>query len=161
MKLNTKILLLITLVFVASVGIAVAEDATVSPYTFTIPDGYTVATTTDTTCAMQKDAAHAVSFATEVSDDLESAKQTLIEQGQALIDEQEIKYNDMDITLQAFSADKDGTTLYSYNYIMLSESGNFVVTVVTDDPNFNSDLNSANAEDNPAVTIFDTIQVNN
>ena len=160
MKFNTKILLLITLVFVASVGVAVAEDATVSPYTFTIPDGYTVATATDTTCAMQKDATNAVSFATEVSDDIESAKQTFIDQGQTLIDEQEITYNDMSITLQAFSADKDGTTLYSYNYIMLSESGNFVVTVVTDNAEFNSDLNTATGEDNPAVTIFDTIQVN-
>ena len=160
MKFNTKILLLITLVFVASVGVAVAEDATVSPYTFTIPDGYTVATATDTTCAMQKDATNAVSFATEVSDDIESAKQTFIDQGQTLIDEQEITYNDMSITLQAFSADKDGTTLYSYNYIMLSESGNFVVTVVTDNADFNSDLNTATGEDNPAVTIFDTIQVN-
>ena len=160
MKFNGKILLLITLVFIASVGVAVAEDATVAPYTFTVPDGYTVATTTDTTCAMQKDNFNAVSFATEVGDDLEAAKQTFIDQGQTLIDEQEINYNDMDITLQAFSVDKDGTTLYSYNYVMLSQDGNFVVTVVTDDADFNSDLNTVNAEDNPAVTIFDTIQVN-
>ena len=160
MKFNAKILLLITLVFVASVGVAVAEDATVAPYTFTIPDGYTVATSTDTTCAMQKDNIHAVSFATEVGDDLEAAKQTFIAQGQTLVDEKEITYNDMTINLQAFSVDKDGTTLYSYNYVMLSEDGNFVVTVVTDDGELDTDLNTANAEDNPAVTIFDTIQVN-
>ncbi len=66
----------------------------------------------------------------------------------------------MTINLQAFSVDQGGTTLYSYNYVMLSEDGNFVVTVVTDDGELNTDLNTANAEDNPAVTIFDTIQVN-
>ena len=158
--MNTKVLLLITLVFVASVGIVAAEDATVAPYTFTVPDGYTIATTTDTTCAMQQDDIHAISFATGVGEDLEAAKQNFIDQGQQLIDEKEMKYNDIDINLQAFSVDKDGTLLYSFNYIVLSDDGNFVVTVVTDDAEFNSDLNTANAEDNPAVTIFDTLQVN-
>ena len=61
----------------------------------------------------------------------------------------------MDITLQAFSTEADGTTLYVYNYIMLAEQGNFVVTVTTDDADFDSDLNS---DDNPAKVIFDTIQ---
>lgn len=64
-------------------------------------------------------------------------------------------YEDMDITLQAFSTDVGGTTLYVYNYVMLADQGNFVVTVTTDDADFNSDLNSA---DNPAKVIFDTIQ---
>jgi hypothetical protein len=160
MKLNTKILLLITLVFIASVGIAVAEDATVAPYTFTVPDGYTIATASDTTCAMQKDNIHAVSFATEVGDDLELAKQGFVDKGYTLVGEQEIQYNDIQINLQAFSVEQGGTTLYTYNYVVLSQDGNFVVTVVTDDAEFNTDLNTATAEDNPAVTIFDTIQVN-
>ena len=55
MKLSKMFLLLVALVFVACVGIVVAEDATVSPYTFTVPDGYTIVTSDDTTCAMQKD----------------------------------------------------------------------------------------------------------
>lgn len=155
MNFNKKVLLLIALVFIASVGIVAAEDATVDPYTFTIPDDYTIATSDDTTCAMQKDATHAISFATGVSDDLESAKQNFISQGKTLLKEESMNYNDMDITLQAFSADVDGTTLYVYNYIMLSSDGNFVVTVTTDDEDFDSDLNS---EDNPAKVIFDTIQ---
>lgn len=155
MRISKSFLLIIALVFVASVGIAVAEDATVEPYTFTIPDGYTIATSDDTTCAMQKDANNAISFATGVSDDLESAKQTFISQGKTLIDEKNMTYEDMDITLQAFSTDVGGTTLYVYNYVMLADQGNFVVTVTTDDADFNSDLNSA---DNPAKVIFDTIQ---
>jgi hypothetical protein len=157
--MNKKFLLLISLVFIATVGIVVAEDATVEPYTFTVPDGYTIATSDDTTCAMQKDNIHAVSFATGVGEDLEAAKQTFISQGKDFIEEKDLQYNDMDITLQEFSTDAAGTTLYTYNYIMLSEDGNFVVTVVTDDANLDSDLNTANADDNPAVTIFDTIQV--
>ena len=155
MNFSKKFLLLITLVFIASVGIVAAEDVTVDPYTFTIPDDYTIATSDDTTVAMQKDEFNAISFATGVSDDIEGAKQNFISQGKTLIDEQELNYNDMDITLQAFSTEADGTTLYVYNYIMLAEQGNFVVTVTTDDADFDSDLNS---DDNPAKVIFDTIQ---
>ena len=155
MKISKTFLLLITLVFVASVGIAVAEDATVAPYTFTVPDGYTIATSDDTTCAMQKDPNNAVSFATGVGDDLEAAKQTFIDQGKTFLEEDTLNYNDIDITLQAFSVDADGTTMYTYNYVVLTDEGNFVVTVATDDPDFDSDLNS---DDNPAKVIFDTIQ---
>ena len=155
MKISKTFLLFITVILVASVGIVVAEDATVEPYTFTIPDGYTIATSDDTTCAMQKDEYNAISFATGVSDDLEAAKQTFIDQGKTLIQEDELQYNDMDITLQAFSTDVGGTTLYVYNYVMLAEQGNFVVTVTTDDADFDSDLN---ADTNPAKVIFDTIQ---
>ena len=154
--MDKKFLFLITLVFIASVGIVSAEDATVEPYTFTVPDGYTIATSDDTTCAMQKDEYNAISFATGVSDDLESAKQNFISQGKNFIKEETQNYNDMDITLQAFSTEAGGTTLYVYNYVMLSEDGNFVVTVTTDDADFDSDLNS---EDNPAKEIFDTVQV--
>ena len=50
MKFSKTFLLLITLVFVASVGMAVAEDTTVAPYTFTIPDDYTIATADDFMC---------------------------------------------------------------------------------------------------------------
>ena len=67
MKISKTFLLFITVILVASVGIVVAEDATVEPYTFTIPDGYTIATSDDTTCAMQKDEYNAISFATGVS----------------------------------------------------------------------------------------------
>lgn len=155
MSINKKFLFLITLVFIASIGIVAAEDATVEPYTFTIPDDYTIATSDDTTCAMQKDATHAISFATGVSDDLEAAKQNFIEQGKNLIDENSLNYNDMDITLQAFSTEAGGTTLYVYNYVVLADQGNFVVTVTTDDADFDSDLES---EDNPAKVIFDTVQ---
>ena len=63
----------------------------------------------------------------------------------------------MNITLQAFSAEVDGTVLYVYNYVMLTEDGNFVVTVTTDDASFNDDLH---ADSNPAKVIFDTIAVN-
>ncbi len=145
------------MVFVASVAMVAAEDATVNPYTFTIPDGYTIATSDDTTCAMQKDNFNAISFATGVGEDLEAAKQTFISQGKTLIDEKNMTYEDMDITLQAFSAEADGTTLYVYNYIMFADQGNFVVTVTTDNADFDSDLNSA---DNPAKVIFDSVQAN-
>ncbi|MDO5832924.1 hypothetical protein [Methanobrevibacter sp.] len=157
MVLNKKFLLLITVVFIASVGIVVAEDATVGPYTFTVPDGYTIATSDDTSCAMQLDEYKAISFATGVSDDLEAAKQNFIDQGQTLIDEKEMEYNGLPITLQAFSIEKDGTTFYVYNYVCLNEDGNFVVTATTNDADFDSDLNS---DSNPAKIIFDTLQVN-
>ncbi|WP_407414851.1 hypothetical protein [Methanobrevibacter sp.] len=157
MKFSKTFLLLITLVFVASVGMAVAEDTTVAPYTFTIPDDYTIATADDTTCAMQKDESNAISFATGVGDDLEAAKQTLIDQGKTFISEESMEYNGYDVTLQAFSVDINGNTLYCYNYAVLTESGNFVVTVTTDDANFDTDLNS---DSNPAKVIFDSLQVN-
>ena len=156
-KFSKAFLLLIALVFVAGVGVVMAEDATVEPYTFTIPDGYTIATSDDTTCAMQKDEFNAISFATGVSDDLEGAKQNLNDQGKTFLKEDELEYNGMNITLQAFSAEADGTVLYVYNYVMLTEDGNFVVTVTTDDASFNDDLH---ADSNPAKVIFDTIAVN-
>lgn len=157
MKLSKTFLILITLAIIASVGIVAAEDATVGPYTFEVPDGYTIATATDTTLAMQQDEYNAISFATEVSDDIESAKQGLIAQGHTFVEETPMEYNGYNTTLQSFTIDKDGTTLYSYNYIELIDEGNFVVTLVTDDPNFDADLNSG---ENPAATIFDTLVVN-
>jgi hypothetical protein len=56
-----------------------------------------------------------------------------------------------------FSTEAGGTTLYVYNYVMLADQGNFVVTVTTADADFDSDLNS---DDNPAKVIFDTIVAN-
>lgn len=156
MKFSKTFLLVLALVLVAGIGVVMAEDATVEPYTFTVPDGYTIVTSDDTTCAMQKDEYNAISFATGVSEDLEAAKQTLIDQGKTFLNEEEMNYNDYNITLQAFSTEVDGTVLYVYNYVMLTEDGNFVVTVSTDDASFNSDLH---ADSNPAKVIFDSIEV--
>ncbi len=97
MKISKKILILLSLVFIASVGVAVAEEATVTPYTFTIPDDYTVAKSDDTTCAMQKDDNNAISFTTGVDEDIEASKQNFIAQGQTLIDEKTIEHNGMNI----------------------------------------------------------------
>ncbi|MBR5503869.1 MAG: hypothetical protein IKV87_05460 [Methanobrevibacter sp.] len=152
MKMNKVFIVLLALVLVSSIGMAVAEDASVGPYTFTVPEGYTIATSTDNTVAMQLDENNAVSIATDVSDDLEAAKQNFISQGKELLAEDTIEYNGMEINLQAFST--PGTEINAYNYIVLSEDGNFVVTVATDNQDFDSSLES---EDNPAKTIFDTI----
>ena len=157
MKLSKTFLVLVTLILVAGIGAVVAEDATVEPYTFTVPDGYTIATSDDTTCAMQKDEFNAISFATGVGEDLEAAKQTFIDQGKTFVEEDNIEYNGINSTLQVFSVDADGTTLYIYNYVVLTEEGNFVVTLTTDDADFNSTLES---QDNPVASIFDTLQVN-
>ena len=154
MKINKIFLKMILIALVATIGFVAAEDATIGPYTFTIPDGYTIATQTDDTIAMQLDANNALSFATGISDDIESSKQTLISQGQELISEEEIDFNNMHFNIQAFKTDKDGTTLYSYNYICLSDDGNFVLTVVTDNADFDSDLN---AEDNVAGTLLGSL----
>lgn len=150
--MNKVFIVLLALVLVSSIGMAVAEDASVGPYTFTVPEGYTIATSTDNTVAMQLDENNAVSIATDVSDDLEAAKQNFISQGKELLAEDTIEYNGMEINLQAFST--PGTEINAYNYIVLSEDGNFVVTVATDNQDFDSSLES---EDNPAKTIFDTI----
>ena len=152
MKLNKVFIVLLALVLVSSIGMAVAEDASVGPYTFTVPEGYTIATSTDNTVAMQLDENNAVSIATDVSDDLDAAKENFISQGKELLAEDTIEYNGMEINLQAFST--PGTEINAYNYIVLSEDGNFVVTVATDNQDFDSSLES---EDNPAKTIFDTI----
>lgn len=157
MKLSKTFLVLVALALIASVGIVAAEDVTVGPYTFAVPDGYTIASSTDTVIAMQQDEYNAITFATEVSEDIETAKQGLIDKGYAFIDEEEMEYNGYNTTLQKFTYDADGTTLYSFNYIELIDSGNFVITLVTDDPDFDGDLNSG---ENPAASIFDTLVVN-
>ena len=157
MKFNKIFLIMLLVAVVATVGFVAAEEATVGAYTFTIPDGYTIATQDDTTIAMQLDANNALSFATEVSDDIESSKQAFIDQGKELIAEEEMDFNNMHFNLQAFKYDQAGTTLYAYNYICLSDSGNFVLTLVTDNAEFDYDLNS---EGNPAGTLLSSLVVN-
>jgi hypothetical protein len=49
-----------------------------------------------------------------------------------------------------------GTNISSYNYVVLSDEGNFLVTVSSDDPNFDTDLK---AEGNVAGEIFTTLQM--
>lgn len=147
-------LALLVLVMVSSMGMAFAEDVSVGGYTFTVPDGYTIANSTDDLVAMQLDENNAISFATGVSDDIESAKENFLSQGKELIEEDTLDYNDMEINLQAFST--PGSEINSYNYIVLSEDGNFVITVATDNQDFDSSLES---EDNPAKAIFDTLNV--
>ena len=156
MKLSKAFLVLVTLALVASVGIVAAEDVTVGSYTFAVPDGYTIASNTDTVIAMQQDEYNAITFATEISDDIETAKQVLINKDYTFIDEEEMEYNGYNTTLQKFSYDSNGTTLYSFNYIELIDSGNFVITLITDNPDFDGDLNSGK---NPVASIFDTLAV--
>ena len=155
MNFNKIVILLITLAFVASVGVVAAENASVGPFTFTVPDGYTVVNTTDNLVVMQKDANNVVNFATGVGDDIESSKQSLIAEGNELIEESTLNYQNMEINLQAFKFNNG--QMLSYNYILLSDDGNFAVTVVTDDTNFDGDLE---AEGNPASIIFDSVVVN-
>lgn len=142
------------MVLVSTVGVAVAEDASVGIYTFTVPDGYSVIQSEDNLVVMQQDEKNVVNFATEVGDDIDAAKENLISQGNELIGEDTLDYNDMEINLQSF---KTSTGLFSYNYIFLGDNGNFAVTVVTDNSDFDADLK---AEGNPATTIFDSVVEN-
>ena len=151
MKFNKVFLALIILIFVSSIGMAVAEDASIAGYSFTVPEYYTILNATDDLIVMQMDDYNVINFATGVQDDIEISKQTNIDNGWELINEDTIDYNDISINLQSFV--KDG--LYSYNYIVLSEQGNFVVTVVTNNADFDADLES---EDNPAKIIFDSLE---
>lgn len=145
---------MIFLVLVSTVGVAVAEDASVGIYTFTVPDGYSITQTEDNLVVMQLDENNVVNFATEVDSDIDAAKENLISQGNELIQEDTINYNDMEINLQSF---KTSNGLFSYNYIFLGDNGNFAVTVVTNNADFDADLE---AEGNPATTIFDSVVEN-
>lgn len=139
---------------ISAVGVAVAEDATVGAYTFTVPDGYSIIQSEDNLVVMQMDEKNVVNFATEVGDDINAAKENLISQGNELTGEDTLNYNDMEINLQSF---KTSAGLYSHNYIFLGDNGNFAVTVVTDNADFDTDLA---AEGNPATTIFDSVVEN-
>lgn len=152
MKLNKILIALIILAIIGSVSVAVAEDASVGGYTFTVPEGYTIINQTDNLVIMQADENNVVNFATEVSDDIETAKESQVANGNELISEDTITYNDIEINVQAFSI--ANSNLVSYNYIVLSEDGNYAVTVVTDNTDFDGSLET---EGNPATTIFDSI----
>lgn len=150
MRLNKIFMALLLMSVIAiSIGAVAAEQGTIGQNTFDIPDGYTVAKTEGNMILMQKDANNVVTVTIEIPDDIEASKQTILDQGYELADESNVKYADKDITVQGFT--KDGVT--SYNYIVLSDDGNYVVGVVSNDPDFNGDLESG---DNPAATIFDT-----
>lgn len=154
MKLNKIFVAIIVLIFVSSIGMAVAEDASVGGYTFTVPEGYKVLNTTEDSVVMQMDDNNAIVFSTTVGDDLEAAKENFISQGKELLEENVQDFDGLEVNLQAFSV--PGTDINSYNYVVLSEDGNFLVTVSSDDPNFDTDLK---AEGNPAGEIFNTLQM--
>ena len=154
MRLNKLLIGLIILIFVSSIGMAAAEDASVAGYKFTVPEGYKVIDTTDDSVVMQMDDNNAIVFSTNVGDDLDAAKQTFIDQGKKLIEENVQDLDGMEVTLQAFSV--PGTDINSYNYIVLSDDGNVLVTISSDDPNFDTDLKS---EGNPAAAIFNSLEM--
>ena len=81
MKSSKIFIALIFLVLVSTVGVAVAEDASVGIYTFTVPDGYSITQTEDNLVVMQLDENNVVNFATEVDSDIDAAKENLISQG--------------------------------------------------------------------------------
>ena len=145
-------LALLVLVMVSSMGMAFAEDVSVGGYTFTVPDGYTIANSTDDLVAMQLDENNAISFATGVSDDIEAAKQNFLSQGKELIEEETLDFDGTEVNLQAFST--PGTDIKAYNYIVISDNGNFVITVATDNQDFDSSLES---DDNPAKAILESL----
>jgi hypothetical protein len=105
---------------------------------------------------MKIDENNALSFSTDVDDDIEKSKQAFIDQGQKLVTEAEMDYDDLHIYLQAFEIEKDGQTLYTYNFIYLSKDGNFVVTYVTNDTDFDYDLES---EDNPVGNFLSSLNL--
>ncbi len=141
--------LLLMSIIAISVSAVAAEQGSIGENTFDVPDGYTVAKSEDNMILMQKDANNAVTVTIDIPDDIDASKQTILDQGYELIDESTVQYADKDINVQGFT--KDGIT--SYNYIVISDDGNYVVGVVSNDPDFNGDLESG---DNPAATIFDT-----
>lgn len=154
MKLNKLFVALIILIFISGIGMAAAEDASVAGYTFTVPEGYSVLNTTDDSVVMQMDDNNAIVFSTNVGDDIDAAKETFISQGKELIEENVQDLDGLEVNLQAFSV--PGTDINSYNYIVLSDDGNILVTVSSDDPNFDTDLNS---EGNPAAEIFNSLEM--
>ena len=152
MKLNKIFLVMLALILVSSIGIAVAEDVSVGGYTFTVPDGYNLVNTTDDLASMQLDEKNAISFATGVSDDIDAAKQNFLSQGKELIEEETLDFDGTEVNLQAFST--PGTDIKAYNYIVISDNGNFVITVATDNQDFDSSLES---DDNPAKAILESL----
>lgn len=157
MKIN-NFLLFILLIVIVSLGVVYATDVTVGNYTFTAPDGYTIVKSDDTCIEMRNNTKNALSFTTGIDGDIESSKQGFIKRGYTIINEKSFEYNGHNGDLIVFSIKDNETTSFSYKYIVLSNDGNFVITVITDNSNFNGDLNS---NDNPVTEIFDTLQVKN
>ena len=150
MKMKKLLMALLLMSVIAiSVSAVAAEQAQIGQNTFDVPDGYTIVQTEDNMIMMQIDENNAVTVTIDIPDDIESSKQTILDQWYELVNESTVQYADKDINVQGFT--KDDIT--SYNYIVLSDDGNYVVGVVSNDPNFDGDLESGS---NPAATIFDT-----
>ena len=88
----------------------------------------------------------------QLSDDIEAAKQNFLSQGKELIEEETLDFDGTEVNLQAFST--PGTDIKAYNYIVISDNGNFVITVATDNQDFDSSLES---DDNPAKAILESL----
>lgn len=150
MKLSKKFLILIAVVFIASVGIAVAEDATIGGHSFTVPDGFKVLNTTDEMVVLSSDNNHAISVIVQDSvKNTDDAKTYLEGQGYKFIGEDTYNADGKDVQQQNY--EKDGFTVLSY--IFPADDDYCIVAYTVPDGD-----TIPEGADNPVTTILNSIK---
>jgi hypothetical protein len=151
MKSKSIIIALAVLILACSVTAIAAESASVGDYTFDYPDDFKVNSTSDTQAVFEKDNTHAIvvlfSDSVASSDD---AKTNLESKGYEFLGENTYDAEGYSVTQQNF--EKDGLTVYSYNFQM--KDGKYCVITYT----IPSSEQPGENEDNPITEIIKTLK---
>ena len=151
MKFNKIFLAILVLIVVSGIGVAVAAEASVGDHTFTIPDGYKLLNSTDDTAILQEGNTHAI--VVMMSDEVKSiddARKNLESKGYEFLGENTYDAEGYSVTQQNF--EKDGLTVYSYNFQM--KDGKYCVITYT----IPSSEQPGENEDNPITEIIKTLK---
>ncbi|MBQ2831671.1 hypothetical protein [Methanobrevibacter sp.] len=150
MDINKKILLLVALVFIASVGIVVAQDTTIDDYTFTIPDGYEVKEVNGSMITLMEGDEHAiVVMITDDVKDSEDAKENLESQGYKFIGEDTYSVGSKEVRQQNY--EKNDYTVMTYVFSVGDDQCIITFTIPSSET-------APEGADNPVSTIINSIK---
>lgn len=151
MKSKSIILALAVLILACSMTAIAAENVDVAGHTFEVPDGYKIDNTTDEQVIFTNDDGYAivVLFSDEIANSDDAIK-TLEAKGYKFIAEETYDSSDYKVSQQNY--EKDGLTVYSYNFEL--DDGKYCVCTLT----IPSDHTAPEGDDNPVTGIIKTIK---
>ena len=151
MKSKSIILALSVLILACSMTAIAAENVDVSGHTFEVPEGYAIDNSTDEQVIFTNDDGYAivVLFSDEIANSDDAIK-TLEAKGYKFIAEETYDSSDYKVSQQNY--EKDGLTVYSYNFEL--DDGKYCVCTLT----IPSDHTAPEGDDNPITGIIKTMK---
>ena len=150
MKFNKIFLAILAVLVVSCVGVAVAAEASIGDYTFTIPDGFKLTNSTDDATILEHDDEHAivVMMSDEVGS-VEDAKQNLESKGYTFIGSETYNADGKDVVQQNYGTSE--LTIMAYVFDVGSEKCIVTYTIPSSET-------PPEGSDNPVTTILNTIK---